>query len=145
MAIYRVEIPMKLPSCNTYINECRKNKYAGAKMKSEVEDEIGFYLKDLPRIENPVVIDFLWIESNRRRDLDGICFAKKFILDALVKFGILTDDSRKYVTAFRDTFEYSKETKVILTITERREDGRDYYYSLQGEDDEGRCDKYFKM
>ena len=28
MAVYRVVIPFKLPSCNEYINECRRNKYA---------------------------------------------------------------------------------------------------------------------
>ena len=107
--IYRVEIPMKLPSCNTYINECRRNRYAAAKMKADVEEEIGFCFKDLPHINNPVIIRFTWVENNKRRDLDGICFGKKFILDALVKCGVLSDDNRKIVTSFTDTFEYAKE------------------------------------
>lgn len=118
MALYRVEIPMKLPSCNTYINECRRNRYAAAKMKADVEEEIGFYLIALPNIKNPVVIRFTWVEDNKRRDLDGICFAKKFILDALVKCNVISDDNRKIVTAFTDTFEYAKEAKVILEIEE---------------------------
>lgn len=29
----RIEIPLRLPSLNYYINECRKNRYAGANMK----------------------------------------------------------------------------------------------------------------
>ena len=118
MAVYRVEIPMKLPSCNTYINECRKNKYAGAKMKSDVEDEICFYLQKVPHTDKPVQIHFHWIEDNKRRDLDGICFAKKFILDAMVKANVITDDNRKYVAGFTDTFEYGKQAKVIMTIEE---------------------------
>ena len=116
MGVCTVEIPLKLPSCNDYINECRKNRYAGAKMKAEIEESIGWYLMKLPKFEKPVKINFKWIEGNKRRDLDGICFGKKFILDALVKSGKLTDDNRNYVYAFTDTFEYAKETKVILTI-----------------------------
>lgn len=63
-------------------------------------------------------IHFHWIEENKRRDLDNICFAKKFILDALVKAGKLADDNRKNVTAFIDTFEYGNESRVILDIEE---------------------------
>ena len=118
MAIYRVVIPFKLPSCNEYINECRRNKYAGAKMKKEIDKIIGYYLIKLPRFEKPVKIHFHWVEGNKRRDLDGICFAKKFILDAMVKKGKLTDDNRRCVTGFTDEFSYGKETKVILEIEE---------------------------
>ena len=118
MAVHRVTIPLKMPSCNDYINACRKNRYAGAKMKAEIENQILEYFNNLPCFENPVVIHFHWIEGNKKRDLDGICFAKKFILDALVKAGKLKDDNRKCVTGFTDSFEYAKESKVILTITE---------------------------
>ena len=115
---YRVEIPLKLPSCNAYIGECRRNRFAGAKMKKDAEDAIGGYIAELPHFEKPVKIRFVWTESNKRRDLDGISFGKKFILDALVKFGKLTDDCRKYVTAFTDEFDYGTETKVTLYIEE---------------------------
>lgn len=118
MGVHRVEIPVKLPSCNAYINECRKNKYAGAKMKAEIEDVIGVFLKPLPKFENPVTIHFHWIEGNKKRDLDGICFAKKFILDALQKFGKITNDNAEHVTAFTDTFGYGDDWKVILEIKE---------------------------
>ena len=118
MAVYRVVIPFKLPSCNEYINECRRNKYAGAKMKKEIDKIIGYYLIKLPKFEKPVKIHFHWVEGNKRRDLDGICFAKKFILDAMVKMNKLKDDNRKCVTAFTDTFEYANKSKVILEIEE---------------------------
>ena len=118
---YRVEIPMRMPSCNTYINECRKNRYAAAKLKATTEDQIGWYLKGLPHLDKPVRITFHWIEPNRRRDLDGISFGKKFILDALVKCGVLSDDNRKCVTAFTDEFDYGVEAKVILIIEEEEE------------------------
>ena len=112
------EIPLKLPSLNEYVRVCRTNYHYANDFKQRYEAEIGVFISSLPRFENPVEIHFHWIEENKRRDLDNICFAKKFILDAMVKFGKLKDDNRKCVTAFTDTFDYGKEAKVILTIQE---------------------------
>lgn len=114
----KLEIPYKLPSLNQYINECRKNRYAGATMKAAVEKDLALYINKLPTYENPIKIHFLWIEGNKRRDLDNVCFAKKFILDCMVKCGKLKNDNRKCVTGFTDSFEYGSETKVILDIKE---------------------------
>jgi len=114
----KLEIPMKLPSLNQYINECRKNKYAGANMKAKIERDLALYINTLPTYKNPVKIHFHWVEGNKRRDLDNVCFAKKFILDSMVKCGKLKDDNRNCVTGFIDTFDYGKETKVILDIEE---------------------------
>lgn len=114
----KIEINLKLPSLNQYINECRRNKYAGAKMKAEIEKNISWYINSLPQYTKPLKIHFHWIEGNKRRDLDNVCFAKKFILDAMVKCGKLKDDNRNCVTGFIDSFEYGKETKVILEIEE---------------------------
>ena len=112
------EIPMKLPSLNEYIRVCRTNPFQASNFKKNLEINIGFYLKEIPKFEKPVSIHFHWIENNKRRDLDNICASKKFILDALVKEGKLKDDNRKCVTAFRDTFECGSEAKVILEIEE---------------------------
>ena len=122
MGICKVVIPFKLPSCNDYINACRYNKYYGAKMKKDIEEQIEIYIKELPVFDKPVIINFHWVEANKRRDLDGICFAKKFILDAMVKAGKLKDDNRNCVSGFTDTFEYAKESKVILEIKEKKDD-----------------------
>lgn len=119
--IYKFEIKQRLPSFNDYIKACRTNKYAGAKMKDKIEYDIWIYimqqLKGL-KIENPVFITFTWIEENGKRDLDNICFAKKFILDALQKAGVLKNDNKKHVTGFIDKFEYAKESKVIVEMEE---------------------------
>lgn len=111
-------IDMKLPSLNDYIRVCRCNKYQAAKFKADIEHEIGYFLLKMPKWSKPIKIHFHWIEGNKKRDLDNICFAKKFILDAMVKYGKLENDNRKHVTAFTDTFEYGKETKVFLEIEE---------------------------
>lgn len=114
----RLVIPLKLPSLNQYINECRRNRYAGATMKNKVENDIAIYINKLPTYKNPIKIKFCWVENNKRRDLDNVCFAKKFILDAMVKCGKLKNDNRNYVNGFTDTFKYDKEAKVILEIEE---------------------------
>lgn len=114
----KVEIPFRLPSLNQYINECRKNKYAGANMKKTVDSDIAYYINQLPKYDRPVKIHFIWVEENKKRDLDNVCFAKKFILDSMVKAGKLKDDNRNYVVGFEDSFKYAKESKVILEVEE---------------------------
>lgn len=111
-------IDMKLPSLNDYIRVCRCNKYQAAKYKADLEEKIGYFLAKMPRWSKPIKIHFTWVEGNKKRDLDNICFAKKFILDAMQKHGKLENDNRKHVTAFTDSFEYGDETKVILDIEE---------------------------
>ena len=116
------EIPIKFLSLNGYVDLCRGNKYDSAKYKKDIEILTGTYIRNLPRFEKPVKIGFHWIEANARRDPDNIAFAKKFILDALVRSGKLKDDNRRCVTEFRDTFGYGKPTRVILTIEEEDDD-----------------------
>ena len=113
-----VEIPLKLPSLNEYINVCRTNKYKAAQFKRDTEAEIALFIGRLPKFDNPIKIHFKWIEGSKRRDLDNVSFGKKFILDALVKTGKLKDDNRRFVTGFSESFEYGTETKVILFIEE---------------------------
>ncbi len=114
----KFEIPLKLPSLNDYIRVCRSNKYQAAKFKRDVEADIGVFLTRMPKWTKPIKIHFHWVECNKRRDLDNIAFAKKFILDALVKFGKLQDDNRKCVAAFTDSFGYGKHAKVVLEVEE---------------------------
>lgn len=87
-------------------------------MKSDVEQHLLYYLREMPRFDNPVKIKFTWVEGNKRRDLDNVAFAKKFVLDAMVKGKNLKDDNRKNVTCFTDDFQYGKEFKVILEVSD---------------------------
>ena len=87
-------------------------------MKKNVDKDIGWYINSLPKYQNPIRIHFHWIEGNKRRDLDNVCFAKKFILDALVEMKVLKDDNRKIVISFVDEFKYSNKSKVIVELEE---------------------------
>lgn len=94
-----------LPSLNDYTKACRGNRYSGATMKKKQEKLICTAIREAvlrgsckPMENYPTSIEIVWYEPNSRRDIDNITFATKFILDALVKSGILKDDSRKYVS-----------------------------------------------
>lgn len=115
------EIPLKLPSLNEYVDVCRKNAFEASRFKRETEDSIMLFTNRLPKLKPPVFIRFHWMEKNRRRDLDNIAFAKKFILDALVRSGKLPDDNQSNVIGFVDTFEVGKEYKVTIKIKEEQQ------------------------
>lgn len=104
MAQYSAHIPIKLPGLNEYVRACRANRFEGAQMKKDNEEAIAFFIRGLPELRGPVRITFAWTEGNARRDLDNVAFAKKFILDALVKTGKLPNDDRRHVLGFTDTF-----------------------------------------
>ena len=101
-------IKAKLPSLNDYISACRANKYAGAKFKQEVEEVVGWGIKQaisagkLKRTEDPIIVHFVWHEKTKRRDADNIASAKKYILDAMQTFKVIPNDNRKYVKGFTD-------------------------------------------
>lgn len=110
----------RLPSLNEYTRACRGSKYTGAKMKKEAEELIGWHIKAQLKeshFDAPVRMAFRWYEPNGRRDLDNICFAKKFILDALVANGILDDDDWKHIKGFTDEFFIdSKDPRIEVDI-----------------------------
>lgn len=111
----------RLDGLNDYTKACRANKYAGAKMKQENEDHVTIFIRNQltqERFER-VAIRFNWYEPNKKRDPDNIAFAKKFILDALVREGVLKNDTQKYIEHFEDYFYINaKEPRVEVWITE---------------------------
>lgn len=117
-------INCKLPSLNDYIAANRHNKYLGAKFKKEVEEVIGWSIKQalaskgLFKPTGAVILNIEWHERTKRRDADNIASAKKFILDALVKQGVLIDDSRKYVKGFYDVIIDDKKDFVKVELIE---------------------------
>lgn len=105
-----------LPNLNDYTKACRSNKFAGANMKKKVERYISQFiqeqLKDVS-IKGKTKLEFRWYEPNRKRDLDNICFAKKFLLDALVSNQVIFADSWKGVIGFTDEFFIDKQNPRI--------------------------------
>ena len=78
-------IPYALPGLNEIIAANRRNRYKGANLKATTEQGIRLQIRvamnaGLCRpIEKPCRIVITWGEKNRRRDLDNIFSAKKFV------------------------------------------------------------------
>lgn len=90
----------RLDSLNDYTKACRANRYGANSMKKKNEAKVyeGIKRAGLTRADKyPINLHIIWYEPNRRRDIDNITFATKFIQDALVKAGILEDDSQRYI------------------------------------------------
>ena len=108
-----------LPGLNEYTEANRRNRMCGAALKRSAETVITQYIR-VARVQpfaGPVFLSFSWHERDRRRDVDNIAFAKKFILDALVTAGILADDGRKNVVGFSDEFHVDlANPRVVVTI-----------------------------
>lgn len=118
---YKFEIDKRLMGLNEYTNLNRRNKYLGNQAKQKEQAYIIWCIREQLgniKIDKPVIGHFTWVEENKRRDLDNICFAKKFILDALVQAEVLKDDNRKIVTNFTDSFEYANISRVIVELEE---------------------------
>lgn len=115
----------RLDNLNDYTKACRTSPIVGNKMKARNEEIItGYIMQQLPGVhfKGKTRLTFRWIEPNRNRDLDNICFAKKFILDALVKNGVLETDGWRGVEGFTDEFEVSPEFPRIEVLIEGREE-----------------------
>lgn len=117
------EINFKLPSLNEYQDKCRTNRYVGAKFKADIERNICCEIlsalgkKTLKRVENyPVELTIEWHEETKKRDVDNIKSAVKFILDAMRKMGILLNDSQKYISQIHDKIICDKTQKVVVYI-----------------------------
>ena len=118
---YKFEINRRLMGLNQYLKIVNNNRFQGNKAKQDEQAYIIWEIREQLgniKIDKPVIGHFTWVEENKRRDLDNICFAKKFILDALVQAKILQDDNRKIVTNFTDSFEYANKSKVIVELEE---------------------------
>lgn len=117
------EIPFRLPGLNEVNAENRKNPYAGAQLKRSTDAQLVqvIRLAKLQSVQLPCIVHMLFEEPNRRRDADNVESAKKFILDALVKSGILRGDSPRYVVGSPSFTRYVQcGARVLVTIIEEK-------------------------
>lgn len=115
-----LEIPFRLPSLNEVIGVNRSNPHAGAKLKRNTEEQLMWCIKSakLLPVTLPCIVHMLFIEPNRRRDADNVESAKKFILDALVKSGVLLNDNPRWVLGSPSFTRYGDGACVRVTIIE---------------------------
>lgn len=113
----------RLPSLNDYIKECRGNKYSANLMKKRVEKGIVFAIREakLQRATTyPIKLKITWYEENKRRDIDNVVFATKFIQDALVSAGIIENDNQKWIVGLSHEVLIDRDNpRIEIEILER--------------------------
>lgn len=119
LAVHTCEIQGRLPGLNEYSDACRKNRYAGAKMKKDAQIQCSWFMHRLPEIKRPVKIYFLWQEKDHRRDPDNCAFAQKFILDELVRLKKIPNDTSRWVKGLYHDFTYGGDYKVTIYLEEQ--------------------------
>ena len=115
----RLTIYGRLTGLNEYTLARNSSRYRGNNLKQKNEALImGYIMEQLKDIsfEEKVHITYKWYEESKRRDLDNIAFAKKFIQDALVKSGVLAGDGWKHIAGFTDEFYIDKDNPRIEVI-----------------------------
>jgi hypothetical protein len=120
MSEIRLVIQGELTDLNTYINAERSNRHIAAKIKKDNTETCQWELKGCKeRLTGKYRIAFTWYTKDERKDPDNVSFAKKFILDSMVRNGILPNDGRKNIKGFSDDFETdSKNPRTEIMITE---------------------------
>lgn len=108
----------RLPSLNEYISKLNGNRYMANYFKQAVERDLVWTIKASPMkpIDKPCIVYVVYHEPDRRRDVDNIYSANKFILDALRKAGIIKNDSQKYVKDVIDTYITDGQSMVEIIV-----------------------------
>ena len=102
----------RLDGLNEYTKSCRGNAYGANNMKKRNQESVIWAIREhkLPKIDKyPIKLNIVWYEPNKRRDIDNVTFAVKFILDAMVEEKVIIDDSQKYVSEISHIVKVDKE------------------------------------
>lgn len=111
-------IPGRMPSLNEFY---RLDRYEQNRVKRCCDELVAWSAKEagIRPYDVPIRYHILWLEQNRRRDLDNIAFAKKFVQDGLVKARIIRNDTRHEIAGFSDSFGYDPmNPRIIVTLEE---------------------------
>jgi Holliday junction resolvase RusA-like endonuclease len=107
----------------TFLNEMirieRGNKYQAARIKKDTTNYVMYELMNKYKpFKYPCKLHFTWLLTNKRMDLDNVAYAKKGVIDGIVKAGLLPDDGLKYIIGFTDEFELSDKIGVRIEYEE---------------------------
>lgn len=117
----KFDIKTKLPTLNEYIGLGRANKYKQALIKNTFTDICGNYAIPIKnKIDKNKCYSLIlnWEVTNNRSDPDNIYFGVKFILDGMVKRGILKNDGRKNIRNISNTIKTTKKFNLEVNLIE---------------------------
>lgn len=93
----------QLAYLNQHDNANRANRFAGAKLKKDMTELVAWQVKGKPPITEPCYITFHWRYSSRH-DFDNQRFACKYVLDGMIKAGILPNDNQNWILGFKGDY-----------------------------------------
>lgn len=112
-------IPGKLPGANDITKANRSHWSIGSKQKKDVQKLICWHIKKAKlKPMKQIYIKYFWFEPNKKRDLDNITAAQKFINDSLVEMRIIENDGWDFVKGLWHHFEIKKDKESIGVFVE---------------------------
>lgn len=108
----KIIVPGVPPSLNRW---ARLNSYEQNETKRDWEHIVGYASRGAPKFIKPTIRITYFFSTNRRRDKDN--YAPKFIMDGLVKAGVIIDDNTNVVNVDWD-IKMDKNDKTEILITE---------------------------
>lgn len=113
----------RFPGINQYIQECRKNRFAGHAVIAQSEEVIIKAIQKQSKVDiltPPLTICYTFYEPNKKRDKDNVSgFFHKIFQDSLVKAGFLINDGWDQIAGFHDYFEVDRENpRIEIKIVE---------------------------
>ena len=122
------KIPGHLPGMNKIIAASKTHHMVYKKIKEEHCWYICTCIKKhniTPYTDRglPINVKITWVCENKKRDKDNIMAGQKFILDAMVKAGVIKDDGWKYIGEIEHKFTVEKNNPhVIIELTNNKEE-----------------------
>jgi hypothetical protein len=110
MCDLKIILDGELPTLNEYSTAERANKFKAGRIKKIYTNIVAdqLMIQRIKEITKPIKIIFNWYCKNKRQDPDNIVFAKKYILDGLVKRGTIKNDGWKQIKGFEDNWFVDK-------------------------------------
>jgi Holliday junction resolvase RusA-like endonuclease len=109
-------IQSQLPTLNDYIQKERGNWAAAAsiKKKGTLAVQLEVMSQNRKPIEGTVDVELYWIVPDNRQDADNVFFATKYILDGMVKAGVLQEDGRKNIRHISHKIRTIKKSRFVI-------------------------------
>jgi hypothetical protein len=113
-------LPNRLPCLNDMVG---KNRWVYSKLKKDTESSIEYEIRR-QRLKPMAYayLSFVWFEKDRQRNPDNVSGGgPKFVLDSLVRCGILKNDGWSEVLGIKHGFVVGDEASVHILLTDKPE------------------------
>jgi Holliday junction resolvase RusA-like endonuclease len=121
LKLAKFTIEGQLAGANEAFGAANRNRYVGARIKRAETKRCAMaaIAARLSKIENPVRLRFHWVEPHKRRDLDNIRYAAKYILDGMREARVLPNDGWSWVVGMSDSWAVDKvRPRIEVTVEE---------------------------